>query len=301
MRRLLPAALLPVLLLAGCSGTAPAASSSASSSGKIDVVASTDVWGDVVERIGGSDVAVTSLIDDPTKDPHDYQATTRDQLAVTRARLVVVNGGGYDDFLDQLLKNAPSSTTTLNAADASGLDPHPADGEFNEHIWYDLAAVSKISAAIADRLGELDPAGRSTFQRNLKTFQGSLADLQQEEASIKRTAAGKGVAITEPVPLYMTSALGLVDRTPEAFSKAVEEGDDIAPAVLQQELALLQQKRVAVLAYNGQTIDSTTQKVLDTAKSAGVPVVLVRETLPSGQDYLTWMRHDLAEFRAAVA
>ncbi|MFD1720528.1 metal ABC transporter solute-binding protein, Zn/Mn family [Amnibacterium endophyticum] len=302
MRRLLPLALLPALVLAGCSGTAgsPAASSSASD-GRVSVVASTDVWGDVVKQVGGSDVAVTSIIDDPTQDPHEYQATTRDQLAVSRAGLVVVNGGGYDDFLSQLLKNAPGSTKTLNAVDASGLDTEPADGEFNEHVWYDLPAVSKVAAAVSAELSRIDPSGAATFESNLQTFQGRLKDLEATAADIRRTAEGKGVAITEPVPLYMTEALGLVNKTPEAFSEAVEEGDDVAPAVLKEELDLLREQQVAVLAYNEQTSDSTTEQVLAAAKRAGVPVVGVRETLPSGKDYLAWMQDDLQQFRSAVA
>lgn len=293
----LPAALATVLLLSGCAAGDPGAGAS---SGAIRVVASTDVWGDVVQQVGGSAVQVDSIVDDPTKDPHEYQANTRDQLAVSRARLVVVNGGGYDDFLSQLLENAPSSTATVDAVRAAGLKA-PAGGELNEHAWYDLAAVGKVAAAVAGELSRIDPSGRAGFERNLGTFQRALAALEAEEADIARTAKGKGVAVTEPVPLYMTGALGLVNRTPEAFSEAVEEGDDVAPAVLQQELSLLSDREVAVLAYNEQTVDATTTQVLDAAKAAGVPVVGVRETLPSGQDYLQWMRADLAEFREAVA
>src|SRR5438874_13112443 len=111
MKRYVPLVLVPVLALAACSGT-----SSAANGGRIRVVASTDVWGDVVRQVGGSAVQVDSLIDDPDRDPHEYQADPRDQLAVSRAQLVVVNGGGYDDFLTQLLKNAPASTGTVNAA-----------------------------------------------------------------------------------------------------------------------------------------------------------------------------------------
>jgi zinc/manganese transport system substrate-binding protein len=296
VKRALPLLLAPVLLLAGCSGT-----SAADDDGRIRVVASTDVWGDVVRQVGGSAVSVDSLISDPDRDPHEYAADPRDQLAVSRARLVVVNGGGYDDFLSQLLKNAPDSTEVVDAADASGLDTTPATGEFNEHLWYDLDAVSRVAGRIADELGEVAPAQRSTFTSRLKAFRAELDGLAATEASIRATAAGKGVAITEPVPLYMTTALGLVDRTPSAFSESIEEGDDVAPAVLQQQLALLGEHRVAVLAYNEQATGATTEQVLAAAKRAGVPVVGVRETLPDGQDYVEWMRSDLAAFRKALS
>lgn len=299
MQRLLPLVLVPVLALAlaGCSGTSVASSSS---DGKVRVVASTDVWGDIVQQIGGSAVSVDSIITDPDRDPHEYQANSRDQLAVSRAQLVVVNGGGYDDFLSQMLTNAPSSTVVVDAAAASGLDRTPSTGEFNEHLWYDLPVVAKVAAVIADRLGKVAPSKRAVFAAGLKTFTASLASLERTEASIKTTAAGKGVAITEPVPLYMTTALGLVNRTSSAFSEAMEEGDDVAPAVLHDQLALLAEHRVAVLAYNEQTTGATTEQVLAAAKKAGVPVVGMRETLPDGQDYLEWMRDDLSALATAV-
>ncbi|GAA2750903.1 metal ABC transporter solute-binding protein, Zn/Mn family [Amnibacterium kyonggiense] len=296
MKRLLPLVLVPVLALAGCS----AAGGGSTADGRIRVVASTDVWGDVVEQVGGSAVQVDSIISDPDRDPHEYQADPRDQLAVSRAKLVVVNGGGYDDFLEQLLKNAPASTETVNAAESSGLDLKPSTGQFNEHLWYDLPVVSRVAGVIADELTKVDPSKKADFAARLRTFRDSLAALEATEASIRTTAAGEGVAITEPVPLYMTAALGLVNRTPPAFSEAIEEGDDVAPAVLREQLALLREHRVQVLAYNEQTTGATTQQVLAAAKEADVPVVGVRETLPDGQDYLQWMQHDLAALRTAL-
>jgi zinc/manganese transport system substrate-binding protein len=264
------------------------------------VVTSTDVWGDVVKQVGGSAVQVDPLIRDPNRDPHEYQADPRDQLAVSRAQLVMVNGGGYDDFLLQLLRNAPPSTPVVNAATSSGLDLHPAAGEFNEHLWYDLPVVAKVAGVVADELSTLQPSKAATFRSGLTAFRTRIAGLEATEASIKATAAGEGVAITEPVPLRMTDALGLVNRTPAAFSAAVEAGNDVAPVVLREQLALLSEHRVVVLVYNAQTTGTTTERVLAVAKAAGVPTVGARETLPAGQDYLRWMQHDLAALRTAL-
>ncbi|GAA4748044.1 zinc ABC transporter substrate-binding protein [Amnibacterium soli] len=296
MQRLAVLLVVPLLLLTGCS-----ASAGAEDGGRIRVVASTDVWGDVVRQVGGSAVQVDSLIDDPSRDPHDFQADARDQLAVSRARLVVVNGGGYDDFLTQLLKNAPDSTARIDAADVSGLDRTPDSGEFNEHLWYDVPVVSEVAGRIARELTRIDPERKATFTSRLNRFREQLDGLERTEADIRRTAQGKGVAITEPVPLYMTEALGLVNRTSPDFSEAIEEGDDVAPALLREQLALLSEHRVAVLAYNEQTTGATTEQVLAAAKAADVPVVGVRETLPEGKGYVAWMQQDLAALRAAVS
>ena len=75
----------------------------------LSVVASTNVWGDVAAQIGGDHVAVTSIISDPSADPHGYEADARNQLALSRAALVIENGGGYDDFVDSMLAAATTS------------------------------------------------------------------------------------------------------------------------------------------------------------------------------------------------
>jgi zinc/manganese transport system substrate-binding protein len=297
-RRAALLALVPALLLAGCSGQAAGAPAA---SGAIRVVASTDVWGDIVQRLGGSWVQVDSIITDPDRDPHDYQSDPRDQLAVSRASIVLLNGGGYDDFLQRMAEAAPDGTRVIDAADASGLDQKPATGEFNEHLWYSFPAVEKVATAVSAALAKAAPSHRAAFAERLGAFRAELRGLERQEAAIRTSAAGKGVAITEPVPLYMTAALGLVNRTPAAFSAAVEEGGDVAPSVLLQQLDLLKEHRVAVLAYNEQTEGATTDEVLAAAKRAGIPAVGVRETLPDGQGYLAWMRADLAALKAAVA
>ena len=296
-------ALSAVLTLAGCSGGSTPASSqaSASSAAMIKVVASTNVWGDIASRIGGDQVEVTSIIDDPNKDPHEYQASSRNQLALSQAQLVVENGGGYDDFVDTMLKSAGNpKVVVLNAVQLSGDTAAPGQG-LNEHVWYDYAAVRKVAEAIRDRLTTIDPSGSTVFAANTQAFTAGLDQLNASVADLKAKYAGKGAAITEPVPLYLLDALGLVNKTPEEFSKAIENGTDPAPSVLDQTLALFTNHAVSVLAYNQQTSGPLTQKVLDAATSANVPVVPVQETVPSGKTYLTWQAGIITALGQAIA
>ncbi|WP_243061837.1 metal ABC transporter solute-binding protein, Zn/Mn family [Humibacter sp. RRB41] len=288
------------LLLTACSAAGADPASSGAASGPIKVVASTNVWGDIAGVIGGDHVSVTSIIDDPNQDPHDYQASARNQLAISQAKIVITNGGGYDDFVTTMVKAANTSPTELNAATISGYDQHPSDGDFNEHLWYDFPTVDKVASKIAAAYAKARPADAATFAANEKKFEASVAKLTATEAQLKQTYAGKGAAITEPVPLYMLNAIGLVDKTPQKFSEAIENDTDVAPSVLEQTLALFSSRSVALLAYNEQTTGAQTQQVLSAAKSNDVPVVPVTETLPDGKTYLTWMRSNLDNIGAAL-
>jgi zinc/manganese transport system substrate-binding protein len=299
------------LLLTACSssaasnngsGTSPSGTGSAgASSSSVSVVASTDVWGDVVKQIAGDKVKITSIITDPSADPHSYEANTQTQLELSKANVIIENGGGYDDFVDTMLKSAKNSKAKLlNAVDISGKTA-PAGGSLNEHVWYDFPTVAKVTDSIASALSTADSADASTFSTNAASFKQKLQQMESTEASIKQAHSGAGVTITEPVPLYMLEACGLVNKTPEKFSEAIEQGTDVSPLVLNQVLDLFKSKQVKLLAYNEQTTGPETQKVLDGAKANKIAVVPVTETVPAGKDYLSWMSSNLSAIQSALS
>lgn len=296
------------LTLGACSSGATATDQSdsatsgeqASGAGTLEVVASTNVWGDIASQVGGDKVTVTSIVSDPDKDPHEYEADARQQLALSEADIVVENGGGYDDFVDTMLSSAKSTATVINAVDVSGYEATQGD-ELNEHVWYDYPTVTKVAEAIEAALSKADPDNASTFAANLTSFTDRVATLETAAAKVKATDAGKGVAITEPVPLYLLDAMGLVDKTPEAFSEAIEEETDVPATVLQETLDLFSAHQVSVLVYNEQTTGAQTEAVLAAAKEAGVPDVPVQETLPSGLDYIAWQQKIIDEISQALS
>lgn len=301
---LAPAALtlgvLSAIALAGCSGATTATPTSSSADGRPRVVASTDVWGSVVSQLAGNDATVTSIITNPDADPHEYEADARVQLKLSKADIVVQNGGGYDDFVGKMLKSAHVAPTVIDAVTTSGVKDDPVLGDLNEHVWYDFDAVRAVAESIERALAKKAPAHAGAYAANLTAFESRLDGLIAEEKTIAASAAGRGAAITEPVPLYMLEASGLVDKTPPAFSKAIEDDTDVPATVLQDTLALFSEHQVALLAYNEQTTGPQTEAVLKAAKDAGIPVVPVTETLPKGKTYLSWMQSTLTAIGAAV-
>lgn len=293
---LLAIAAASAVALAGCSSS----SSAGSDDGTVRIVASTNVYGDIAESIGGDAVTVTSLMSDPAQDPHSFEASAQNQLAISKARIVIENGGGYDDFMQTLEKGAKNGdATVLNVVDLSG--KKATDGELNEHVWYDFPTVQKFVGALTDALVKADPAHASDFEKNRDAFLKQVTSLEDATAALKSSYSGAGVAITEPVPLYLLEAAGLVNRTPEKFSEAIEQESDVSPVVLNDTLALFSEHEVKLLAYNEQTTGTATERVLDAAKKAGVPVVPVTETLPEGKHYIDWMRGNIDAIGKALA
>jgi zinc/manganese transport system substrate-binding protein len=306
-------AVLAVLTVAGCGSSTegPAAAPPAEDS-TLPVVASTNVYGSIVEAVGGEQVSVDSLIDDPAADPHSYESTPADAAAVAKARLVVVNGGGYDDFLTRLVESSGASPTVVDVADVSGLAPaeeqhaegdEHADehGELNEHFWYSLPTVQKVATQIATDLGAADPADAAEFTANAQAFNARVAELVTRAEAIGKAQPGARVAVTEPVPGYLVQTAGLTDATPPEFTEAIEEDTDPPAAVLQETLALFSGNPVRALILNAQTETPSTDQVRDAAQTAGVPVVEMTETLPEGSTgYVDWMGSQIDALAGAL-
>ncbi len=291
----------PASATPAASATPPAAASAAPAAAPIPVVASTSAYGDIVSRIGGDRVAVTSIITEPGQDPHSYEASTRTQLALSQARVVVSNGGGYDDFVQTMLGGAGAGDRALlGAVDVSGRTA-PDGGELNEHVWYDLAAMSTLAGRIAETLGQVEPGSAEAFRANADGFRATLAILTARQADLKSGHAGTEIAVTEPVPLYLLEACGLSNVTPAEFSEAIEEGTDVPIRVLADAEALITSGEVQALIYNEQTTGPQTEQLRAAAVGKGVPVVSVTETLPAGTSYLDWMGANLDAVRDALA
>jgi len=294
------------LLLTGCS---PQPDASPGAAEGINVVASTNVYGDIAKTIGGDKVSVTAVITKTSQDPHSYEATAQDRLAVSKAEVVIENGGGYDDFLHTLAaESSIEAGNVLNAVELSGLahaeeetpGTAPAEtaageenahdhGELNEHVWYSLAAMARPADNLAAKLGELEPASAAVFDANAAAFKAELEGLTGKLNGMKARAAGAPVAVTEPVPVYLLEDAGLENATPEDYTAAIEEGSDVPPAVLKAATDLVASKSVRFLAYNGQTEGPQTEALKKAAETAGVPVVDFSETLPEGKTYAQWM------------
>ena len=322
-----------VLALAGCAGATPGSSgSSAAADGKVQVVASTNVYGDIAAAIGGDRVDVTSIISSTAQDPHSYEASAKDQLTISRAGLIIENGGGYDSFMDSLIDATGTEAPVITAvefshdypgAEAHGDDDHDHGDEtdaatpdaaddhdheghdhiegFNEHVWYDPHTIAHVAEDIAHELGELDAANAATYQANYETFAAGIDGIETSLDELKTRVGGQKVFVTEPVPLYLTAAAGLENATPAAFSEAVEEGQDVPPATLLEAVRILTSGEVRVLIVNAQTGGAETDEVVARAKGAGIPVLEFTELVPDGDTYLTWMQANVAALADTLA
>jgi zinc/manganese transport system substrate-binding protein len=277
---------------AGCKPqAAPAAAAN-----KISVVAAENFYGDVATQIGGDHVEVVSIMSDPNVDPHEYEADPKDALAINEANVVIQNGEDYDNWMPRLLAASPNpSRVVLTGAQIA----HDLLTE-NPHVWYSLADIRDIAAAIANSYETLDPSDKAEFAQNLKTFDDSLLPIQSEMNSIRSEFSGTPVGLTETIFLYQTDPMKLNVLTPWEFQHAIAEGNDPPVSSIAAANVQVTGHQIKVLIYNVQTVTPITTHLQQDAKSAGIPVVGVSETMPPNEHYQSWMLEQLQTLHTAL-
>jgi len=313
-----------LLALSGCATAEPA------DDGILRIVTSTDVYADLVASVAGNGFEVESIIEGTVQDPHSYEATARDRLAIESADLVVSNGGGYDPFIDTILDamdDAPHSLVAVDVLGLTGDDEHAEDDEHaddehaddehaddehadhghiegvNEHVWYSLDGMIEFVHAIAEELQEIDEANASSYEANAEALEAELEELHERVEALGDEYADVAdeVVVTEPVAAYLLADAGLTDVTPESFAESIEEGTDISPAMLAAVLEEVEGGHLAFLAYNSQTSGAETELVRSAAEEAGVAIVDFSESLPEGESFVSWMASNIDAIESALA
>jgi zinc/manganese transport system substrate-binding protein len=272
--------------------------------GIVKVLATTNVWGDIAKQLGGDWVEVTVILDDPMQDPHSYEASARDQLAVNDAELIVMNGGGYDDFMTALIqasedvKIVQMAVPLAESTDESDVHAHSHD---NEHVWYDFDAVGEFSENFVAALTDIRPESFTDVNKNFDTFKVELDNLQVRLEGLAGHSLGLSVVATEVVGNLLLEHAGFENLTPEALADAIEEDTEVPPAALAETETLIKNNLVSILITNLQVEDQVSERLRKLAEAEGVPVVQLSELIPeAGLNYFDWMNQVLDQIQEAV-
>ena len=284
------------LLATGCGGGGGA---TAAEDGKLNVVAAENFWGSIAEQLGGQEVTVTSIIDNPAADPHDYEPTSADARAFAGAQLAIVNGIGYDEWASKLLAASPdSSREELDVGDLVGLE----NGD-NPHQWYSPTSVHRVIDAIVAAYEEALPGRSRYFQQQKARFEGAgLAEYERLIAQIKSRYGGAPVGASESIFEPLAPALGLRLVTPRGFMDAVSEGTEATPTEKATGNEQIEDGQIDLWVYNSQNATPDVKRLNEAAEAAGVPIATVTETMtPAGASFEEWMVAELKGIEAALA
>lgn len=275
--KLVAIAVSAALALSGCSASEQVRWSAGS--GEIKIVASTNVWGSVANLVAGDLATVDAIIYNTNQDPHSYELTARDQLLINNADIVIMNGGGYDDFIQQAVDADSTPAITVNAFMASG-----DDETRNEHIWYDVDQTGDVAAVIAAAIESLDESKTEVVEARVADFREKLAERKAQLEALR--AEPKTVFATEPLIDYLLEDAGYENLTPEPFMEAIEEDTDVPPAAMQESKDIMASGRVDFVCLNESTKTPQIEELLKA--NANVSVFGFGELLIQDPDTLEY-------------
>ncbi len=190
-RRFLALVLATALALTGCATPAQPAERPASAD-LPTVLAAETFLADIAQNVAGDRLAVGSLIPAGV-DPHTFQPTPQDVARITDSQVLIVNGAGLEEWLEEVLDNAGGQRSTIEAsagltsrqvdeeAHAEDEEAHAEDehghAEGDPHFWLDPIHVIKYAENIRDGLTQANPAGKETYTRNTEVYTGKLREL----------------------------------------------------------------------------------------------------------------------------
>ena len=277
--------------------------------GKIKVVASLDSYGEMAKAVLGNQGSVTSIMDDPDMDPHEFEPTSADAKIYQKANVIISNGGGFDNWSVNFAKqnNDAQAINLAKLYDFEGEHDHneteehdhDEDSAGNEHFWYKTDVATRLSKQLVKTYSKLEPSKQAYFQKNADKYLATLDDVKQMQQQVKQDLQGKNVMATEPVFDNTLIDLG-ANVLNQSFSKAVNEHQDPTPEDIRNWNAAIDAGEVSVVIYNPQSTGKLAKQAMTYAKEHGVPVVQATETKPAGKTYAEWQYDQLKALDEAL-
>ena len=278
----------------------------------LPVVASFSILGDLTQQVGGDRVQVYTLVG-PGADAHVYQPTPSDARTLSQARLVIVNGLGFEGWIGRLIKSsgyrgplvvASQGVNALHQPRAHAgkhADPHQPTGDLDPHAWQDLANARRYVANIAAALGEADPANRSVYQANAARLDQAMATLDGE---IRATfsalpAERRKVVSSHDAFAYFGRAYGIRFIAPVGVSTDAEPSAGEVGAIIRQ----IRQERIKAMFVENIT-DPRLLERISRESGARIGGTLYSDSLAkpgsAADSYLGMMRQNAKTLAAAL-
>lgn len=305
MRRSLP--VLIVASLAVLTASSAVRAQAPESSDKLNVVASFSILADFVRNVGGHRVEVVALVG-PAADAHVYTPTPADAKIVGAAKLIVVNGLGFEGWMDRLVQASATQAAVIVASTGivprqtgepgslrngvAGVDPHAWQSVYNAEIYV---------ANIRDGLIRVDPQWRVGYEANATEY---LRELDRLDADLRRSIATiptvrRKVITTHDAFGYFAADYGVAFIAAQGVSTETEpSARDVARII-----RLIREQNVPALFFENAVDPRLLRRIAaETGTRIGGTLFADALTVATGRapTYVDMMRHNVREIVEAL-
>ena len=287
-----------------------AIAASTASAQPLKVVASFSILGDLAREVGGDRIELHTLVG-PDSDAHVYQPTPANAKTIAQANLVIVNGLGFEGWIDRLIKSsgyrgsvvrASTGIKTLKLKHDEHDHGHGHDSDVDPHAWQDLANAQRYVDNIAQAPAKADPAGQQVYLTNAAQYKQAIATLDGELKNAFNAIAKekRKVVTTHDAFGYFARAYGI------AFISPVGVNTDAEPSAADVGRIIKQIRREKIPAVFMESIsDPRLLERIRQESGARIGGVLYSDSLSKADGpaptYLEMMRHNARTLAGALA
>jgi len=267
------------------------AAATAAPAGRIAVVASFYPLYEFARQVGGDRVTVRNLVP-AGAEPHDYELTPREVIAVNEARVVIYNGAGLEPWVQKLLPQVPGRVVKVNAGDGiqfMRIGSGQGRGQIDPHVWLDPVLAQRLVDNVLAGLVQADVSGRAVYEANAAAFKAKLGALQERTQRTLAPCRKKVFITTHATFGYFAARYGLTQ-----FAIAgVTPGAEPSAAKIREILRIVRQHDIHVIYY--ETLVSP-RVAATIAREAGARTLVLNPIegltgaeVRQGKDYLSVM------------
>ena len=289
------------LAMTGCTTTAKQASTPS----KMAVVATFYPLQYLAQRIGGARADVSSLVP-PGTEPHDYEPSPQDMVAIQRGKLFIYNGAGLESYAPRVVASLPANgPVAVNATQGLAVttaSAHGAEGnDLDPHVWLDPRLYGQQAQLIHDAMVQADQADAAAYDANLSNLKADLAKLETEMRNGLAACRSNTIVSAHEAFGYMAERFGLRQLALAGLTPEVEP----SPARMKELVQEIKQTGATYIFFESLTTPAVAEAI---ARETGAKTLemnplegLTQDQLRAGDNYFTIMRQNLANLRTALA
>ncbi|MED1723725.1 metal ABC transporter substrate-binding protein [Brevibacillus parabrevis] len=276
----------------------------------------------VAKRIGGEHVEVTNMIPLGVE-PHDYEPTAKDMVALANADVFAYNGSGLELWVDKAVSNLDKNKTVIvNASEGLDLlkaskDEHDHEGEaateehakeqhdhdhgeFDPHVWLDPMKLKAQAEKVKNTLAQKDQAHAADFEKNFAQLAADLDKLDQDFNTMVSAAPKKEFMTSHSAFSYLAKRYGLEQVAISGLNPA----DEPSPGELKSLVEHVKEHNISYVMFETLVSPKVAEVI---AKEAGVKTAtlnplegLTEDDVKAGRDYLSIMRDNMETLKVAL-
>jgi len=262
---------------------------------KLKVTASFSILGDMVKRVGGDLVDVSTIVG-PDADTHTYEPKPADVTGLVKSQVLIVNGLGFEGWMERLVQSSKFKGKVITAS--KGVVSRKMEDHGKEitdpHTWQNLSNGVIYVNNIAAGLCAADAKDCDTFKQNAASYTAELTALDADvKTQIGAVPQDKRLVITTHDAFgYFGAAYGVKFEAPEGFSTESEAAaGDVAKLITQ-----IKSEHATALFFENMSDPRIIEQIARETgvKAGGTLFADALSTEEGGSSYLEMFKHNIA-------